>query len=248
MNKNTLFVALFSGILVLSIYLTSSFSPQRSIQQIPKDPSSKIWASGDYGQAKKNNLDIKKLQQALVNAKSPQDFEEKVNAIYQGEGVISINIQNTSDKTQFVHLYIDKEPKNGKMDDSEKMLSLERRIDSNEQKGQVLVNGYGNYSHYSSTSPFFYGMAGAMVGNWLTSSPSYSTPISRQNDIQSNFKEPLKKKQRPTWGGNTNKGSWKGSSPRSKTSNFFSKGKGWGSRSRSSSGFGRSFRGFGRRR
>ena len=98
-------------ILIFLAYACSSNDEKQARQR---------WASGDYKKAQELKLDVEAIQESFQSAKSPTDFEKKVNEIYTGEDIISINVADKGQKNQVVSLYIDKKPQNGAMDADER--------------------------------------------------------------------------------------------------------------------------------
>src|SRR3954470_9789419 len=54
------------------------------------------------------DIDWDKVNEAYKQADGPQDFEKRVNEIYQGSEVISVAVQDQGDKTQVVTGFFDK--------------------------------------------------------------------------------------------------------------------------------------------
>src|SRR5215212_1548101 len=68
------------------------------------------------------NVDINwdKVNQAYKDANGPEDFEKRVNEIYEGDEIISVAVADQDDKTQVVTGFFDKN-KSGAVDEGEKI-------------------------------------------------------------------------------------------------------------------------------
>ncbi len=221
----------------------------------------KQWAEGDYGRASKLNLDVDAVSKAFETAKSPQEFEKKVNEIYTGDEIISIAVKNTGEKKQSVVLYIDSNPQNAKIDKGEKLLAFNRDFDTESNKSSYTRTGYGPYGYYSHHSPIYYAAIGVFTywalsrsfyrtpmssystirsrRNSHRSTPAYKKQVAKTNSFNKSFQKnaPKKFKSGPSgaWGKKSaGKGGWFGGRKRSSTGK--------------SRGFGRRSRGFGGRR
>jgi hypothetical protein len=134
------------------------------------------------------NIDWDKVNQAYKDASGPEDFEKRVNQIYEGDEVISVSVKDENDKTQLVTGFFDKN-KNGTVDDGEKIFTIKREP-TGEGSGQFQTTGYGPYAGYH--SPFFSIVSGMVVGSMISSmfAPryvpyTYVTSGTRVSDIHS---------------------------------------------------------------
>lgn len=117
-------------------------------------------------------IDWDKVHDAYKAADGPEDFEKRVNEIYEGDEIISVAVKDEDNKTQLVTGFFDKN-RSGSVDDGEKIFSIKRVI-TGEGTGQVQVTGYGPYSGYS--SPIFDIAAGMFLGSMISRAfmPSYA--------------------------------------------------------------------------
>jgi len=120
-------------------------------------------------------LDWDKVNEAYKQAEGPEDFEQRVNLIYEGDEIISVAVKDENDKTQVVTGFFDKN-KDGKVDEGEKIFTIKRDVAGGEAKYQTV--GYGPYHGYA--SPFFSIASGMLMGAMLASvfSPAY-VPVYR---------------------------------------------------------------------
>ena len=116
-------------------------------------------------------IDWDKVNEAYKTANGPEDLEQKINEIYEGDEIISIAVQDTADKNQTVTGFFDKNV-DGKADESEKIFTINRTV-KGEGEAQYQTTGHGHYGGY--VSPFFGVASGMMMGMMLGSmfSPSY---------------------------------------------------------------------------
>jgi hypothetical protein len=143
------------------------------------------WATTENTNVK---IDWDKVNQAYREANGPQDFEKRVNEIYEGDEVISVAVHDQDDKTQIVTGFFDKNT-NGTVEDDEKIFTIKREP-SGDNAAQYQMTGYGPYAGYH--SPFFSIVSGMVVGSMISSmfSPryvptTYITSGSRLSDIHS---------------------------------------------------------------
>ena len=117
-------------------------------------------------------IDWDKINEAYKQASGPEDFERRVNEIYEGDEVISVAVRDEGDRSQLVTGFFDRN-KDGKADEPEKIFTIKREI-TGEGAGQYQTVGYGAYYGYH--SPFFSIVSGMMVGSMLSSMfmPSYA--------------------------------------------------------------------------
>jgi len=123
-------------------------------------------------------IDWDAINQAYKDAEGPEDFERRVNEIYEGDEIVSVSVRDLDDKTQVVTGFFDKD-ENGEVADGEKIFTIQRDIvDPN--KAQYAINGHGAYGHYH--SPMWDIASGMMMGAMLSSMfmpgyrPMYTTP------------------------------------------------------------------------
>ncbi len=133
-------------------------------------------------------IDWDKVNQAYKDANGPEDFEKRVNEIYEGDEVISVAVADSTDKTQVVTGFFDKN-KSGSVDEGEKIFTIKR--EPTPEGAQVQTTGYGPYAGYH--SPFMSIVSGMVVGSMISSMfmPSYVpvayvTSGSRVDSLHSN--------------------------------------------------------------
>lgn len=105
-----------------------------------------------------------KVNEAYKLADGPEDFERRVNEIYEGSEIISISVADLDDKTQLVTGFFDKN-KSGAVDDSEKIFTIRREL-SGESTARYQTVGYGPYYGYH--SPFFSIASGMLMGSMMS--------------------------------------------------------------------------------
>lgn len=125
------------------------------------------------------NVDINwdKVNKAYEQAEGPEDFERRVNEIYEGDELISVAVQDLEDGTQVVTGFFDKDT-SGTVQDAEKIFTIRREI-TGEGAGQYQTSGYGHYAGYH--SPMLSIVSGMVMGAMLSSalSPGYSPRYSQ---------------------------------------------------------------------
>jgi hypothetical protein len=134
-------------------------------------------------------IDWDKVNEAYKLAEGPQDFERRVNEIYEGEEVVSVAVQDKDAKTQVVTGFFDKNG-NGQVEDPEKIFSIQRDI-TGDGTAQIATTGYGPYYGYH--SPLLSIASGMLIGSMLSSAfmPGYApmygrpyvTPTSRVSQL-----------------------------------------------------------------
>lgn len=179
-------------------------------------------------------IDWDKVQEAYREANGPQDFEQRVNEIYEGDELVSVAVQDQDAKTQVVTGFFDKNA-NGKVEEEEKIFELQRDI-VGEDQAQYQARGYGHYAGYRHTTMWDIA-GGVMIGSMLANAfspgyrPMYATPYttstSRRSQIR-NHRTDYRAKN-PSRFSRPSKASGSGRS-------YGSKGKSWGTRSSGSSG------------
>jgi hypothetical protein len=132
------------------------------------EESTERWATTENTNVK---IDWDKVNEAYKEASGPEDFERRINEIYEGDEIISVSIKDEDDKSQVVTGFFDKN-NDGKVDEEEKIFTIKREISNGEAKYQT--SGHGpHYGYYHSP---FYGMAsGMLMGMAISSmlSPTY---------------------------------------------------------------------------
>jgi hypothetical protein len=116
-------------------------------------------------------IDWDKVNKAYEQAEGPQDFEKRVNEIYEGDEIISVSVQDLDDKTQVVTGFFDHNT-NGTVDEPEKVFTIRREI-TGEGAAQYATQGHGHYGMYH--SPMMSIASGMLMGAMLSSalSPRY---------------------------------------------------------------------------
>jgi hypothetical protein len=132
-------------------------------------------SSGDDRWVQTDNTNVKidwdKINEAYKTANGPDDLEKKVNEIYEGDEVISVQVKDESKEVQTVTGFFDKD-KNGQVDEGEKIFSIKRDLHA-PGKAQYQTTGYGHYHGYS--SPMYPLMTGMVTGMMISAmwSPHY---------------------------------------------------------------------------
>lgn len=135
------------------------------------------------------NLDLDKISEAFFNAKGPSDFEEKVNELYTGDGVVLIAVRSVANDKQEVAGYVDKN-NNQTDEESERLFVLTRKsvVDGTDgKKMDYEMRGYGhNHGYHHSGSHMITGlMMGYMVGRMMSPGyMGYRTPMTRQTTLR----------------------------------------------------------------
>jgi hypothetical protein len=127
------------------------------------------WATTENTNVK---IDWDKINEAYKTAEGPDDLEKKVNEIYEGDEIISVQVKDEDKKTQIVTGFFDKD-KNGKVDEGEKIFTIKRDLEG-EGKASYRTTGYGpHYGYYY--SPTYSLMTGMMMGAMMSHafSPRY---------------------------------------------------------------------------
>jgi len=137
------------------------------------------------------HIDWDKVNEAYKQASGPEDFEKRVNEIYEGSEVISVAVRDQDEKTQLVTGFFDKNS-DGQVDDSEKIFTIKREL-TGEGRAQYQTMGYGPYYGYH--SPFIEVASGMMMGSLIANiftphyvplyTRPYVTPATRIGDIHS---------------------------------------------------------------
>lgn len=119
-------------------------------------------------------IDFDKVNKAYEQAQGPEDFERRVNEIYEGDEIVSVAVRDEGDKSQVVTGFFDKDT-SGKVDPGEEIFTI-RRVVTGEGEGQYQTQGYGAYGYYH--SPMMSLVSGMILGSMISSafSPRY-TPV-----------------------------------------------------------------------
>ncbi|AUX38956.1 secreted protein [Sorangium cellulosum] len=179
MTKTTLPVVLMTALAVAAAGCDSSGNGGRSNER---------WATTENTTVE---LDFDKVNEAFKAAEGPEDFERRVNEIYQGSEVISVAVQDLDAKTQVVTGFFDKNGDGG-VQDPEKVFTIRRDV-SGEGAAQLQTTGFGPYAYYH--SPMMSLASGMILGAMVSSAlrPSYvpmytqpyTTPPNRMSDLRS---------------------------------------------------------------
>jgi hypothetical protein len=139
-----------------------------------KDQGKDRWATTENLNVQ---IDWDKVNKAYEQAAGPEDFEKRVNEIYEGDEIISVAVQDLDDKTQVVTGFFDKNA-SGTVDEPEKVFTIRREV-TGEGTGQYSTQGHGYYAGYH--SPMLSIASGMLMGAMLSSalSPGYA-PMYRQ--------------------------------------------------------------------
>lgn len=140
-----------------------------------EDRGTERWATTEN-----TNVEINwdKVNEAYKQAEGPQDFEKRVNEIYEGDEVISVAVQDHDNKTQVVTGFFDRD-KSGSVDEGEKIFTIKRDVTGDGQ-AQAQTTGYGPYAGYH--SPVMSLVSGMLLGSMISSAfspryvPVYTTP------------------------------------------------------------------------
>lgn len=136
-------------------------------------------------------IDWDKVNEAYKKAEGPEDFERRVNEIYEGSEVISVAVQDLDAKTQVVTGFFDKNA-DGKVDDAEKVFTIQRVV-TGEGEAQMQTQGYGHYAGYH--SPMMGLVSGMLLGSMISNAFSpryvpaytqpYTTSTARRSELRS---------------------------------------------------------------
>lgn len=215
----------------ISIIALAAMLAGTALAGCTRDQGNERWAT-----TSNTNVDIDwdKIQEAYRDANGPEDFEQRVNEIYEGDEIISVAVADKDAKTQVVTGFFDKNA-NGKVEEEEKVFELQRDI-VGEKQAQYSARGYGYYSGYHHTTMWDIA-GGVMMGSMLANAFSpgyrpvyvtpYTTSTSRLSNIRSHRTDYRAKN--PSRFSRPGKASGSGRS-------YGSRGKSWGTRSSGSSG------------
>jgi hypothetical protein len=158
---------MFSKAKLLAAALTLAL-PLSTSACLPEDKTVDRWATTEN-----TNVEINwdKVNQAYKDASGPEDFERRVNEIYEGDEIISVSVKDETDKTQIVTGFFDKN-KSGTVEDDEKIFTIKREP-TGEGTAQYQTQGYGHYGYYH--SPFMSIASGMLMGAMISSmwAPTY---------------------------------------------------------------------------
>jgi hypothetical protein len=126
------------------------------------------WATTDNTNV---DIDFDKVNEAYKQAEGPEDFERRVNEIYEGDEIISVAVQDLDNKVQVVTGFFDKD-KSGSVDEAEKIFTIKREV-TGEGAASVQTQGHGAYGYYH--SPVMSLVTGMVLGSMLSNafSPRY---------------------------------------------------------------------------
>lgn len=124
------------------------------------------------------DIDWDEVGKAYKEAEGPEDLERRVNEIYEGDEIISISVSDLDERTQVVTGFFDKN-ENGKVEDDEKVFSIERTVEPEQQAGSYQIQGHGPYAGYR--SPMWDIAAGMMLGSFISRAfmPGYTPMYAR---------------------------------------------------------------------
>lgn len=152
------------------------------------DRVSNRWATTENTNVK---IDFDKVNEAYKLAEGPEDFERRVNEIYEGDELVSVAVQDLDAKVQVVTGFFDHDT-DGKPAEAEKIFTIRREV-KGEGEAQMQTTGLGHYGYYH--SPFLSIMSGMMVGSMISNAmrpsyvPMYGTPyttsLARADNLRS---------------------------------------------------------------
>ena len=134
-----------------------------------RDDGTDRWVTTENTNVK---IDWDKVNEAYKLAEGPEDFEKRVNEIYEGDEVVSVAVQDLDASQQVVTGFFDQNT-DGKIDDSEKIFTIKRTV-TGEGAAQYETEGHGAaYGSYH--SPMLSIVSGMMLGSMLSSAfrPNY---------------------------------------------------------------------------
>jgi hypothetical protein len=134
-----------------------------------RDGGTDRWVTTDNTNVK---IDWDKVNEAYKLAEGPEDFEKRVNEIYEGDEVVSVAVQDLDASQQVVTGFFDKNT-NGAVEDEEKIFTIQRTV-TGEGAAQYETMGYGPaYGYYH--SPMLSIVSGMVIGSMLSNAfrPNY---------------------------------------------------------------------------
>lgn len=141
------------------------------------EPTYEDWAATD-GAAGRINLDD--VQDAFKRSESPTEFEERVNRIYEGDGVVLIRSDQTGEGL-ILEGFEDLDG-NGEISDSadDKLFSIVKKDDRNEMQGYG-ANGYYNRGFGGGDFLFTYLLISSLSGpRYYQTTPARATTVKSQ--------------------------------------------------------------------
>jgi hypothetical protein len=87
-------------------------------------------------------IDWDKIKSAYTDAEGPEDFERRVNEIYEGDEVVSVAVRDLDDRTQVVTGFFDTN-KSGAVDEGEQIFTIQRDL-TGEGSGTYQMQGHGH--------------------------------------------------------------------------------------------------------
>jgi hypothetical protein len=152
------------------------------------DRGTERWATTENTNVK---IDFDQVNEAYKAADGPEDFERRVNEIYEGDEIVSISVKDNEDKSQVVTGFFDKNS-NGTVEEPEKIFTIRREI-TGEGTGSYQTTGYGHYGYYH--SPVLSIASGMLLGSMMSSAfrpgyapvytRPYTTSMTRATDLKS---------------------------------------------------------------
>jgi hypothetical protein len=138
-------------------------------------------------------INVEAVEKALneVKADNPEGwtsaFEERVNEIYEGEGIVIVSVSNKTENNLLkVVGFIDKNGLEDYQEDDEKIFEIEQTAVATEQGTPAVVRSYTNYGspveHHTS-------LLGMMFQGWLIHNAmnsifnNYHTPVARMSSL-----------------------------------------------------------------
>lgn len=117
-------------------------------------------------------IDWDAVGKAYREAEGPEDFEKRVNEIYEGDEIISVSVVDKDAATQVVTGFFDKD-EDGKVGEGEEIFTLQRDV-SGADSAKYQIQGHGPYASYH--SPVWDIVAGMAIGSMISRafSPGYS--------------------------------------------------------------------------
>jgi hypothetical protein len=109
-------------------------------------------------------IDWDAVGKAYLAAEGPEDFERRVNEIYEGDEIISVSVQDLDERTQVVTGFFDKD-EDGAAAEGEKIFSLRRDVTS-QDAAKYQISGHGAYASYH--SPVWDIMMGMAMGSMIS--------------------------------------------------------------------------------
>jgi hypothetical protein len=158
----------------------------------------------------KVSIDWDAVNKAYREAEGPEDFERRVNEIYQGDEVVSVAVRDEGAKVQVVTGFFDRN-ENGAVDATESIFTIKREI-GDDKSGNYQIQGQGMYAGYH--SPMLQIASGMLLGSMLANAFSprpiyyggYTTPGPRREALRESFAKPGSKASQAGRYGETGRG------------------------------------------